>query len=124
MTQRFAAVVRQALTDDIGERAQDGPILLCLARREGGALGPLGAAFEIHIDAVLLGVGGAGQNNVGMVCTGIAMRALIDNKRIGEAVHIELVGAEQINEIDIALARAVENAGHVAAAVARQEAEI
>ena len=55
------------------------------------------------------------------MCTGVAMRTLIDNEGAAEFVHIELVRTEQPDEIDLALARAVENARHIAAV---DEAEI
>ena len=59
-----------------------------------------------------------------MMRAGIAMAALIDDEGAAEMADVELVGAEQIDEIDLALLRAVDDARHIAAALARHEAEI
>ena len=55
---------------------------------------------------------------------GIAMAALIDDEGAAEMGDVEFVGAQQIDEVDLALLRAVDDAGDVAAAFARQEAQI
>ena len=59
-----------------------------------------------------------------MMGAGIAMAALIDDEGAAQMGDVEFVGAQQIDKVDLALLRAVDNAGHIAAAVARQEAQI
>src|SRR3546814_13097395 len=73
-------VVGQPLADHLGEGAQDGPVLARLARRKSGQTGQLDAALGVHVGGVLLGVGGARQNDVGTVRAGIAVMALIDDE--------------------------------------------
>ena len=58
-------VIGQALAEHFGQRAQDRPVFLGLARREGGAAGALHPALEIDVEAVLLGIGGARQDHIG-----------------------------------------------------------
>ena len=55
---------------------------------------------------------------------GIAMAALIDHEGAAQLGDVEFVGAEQIDKVDLALLAPSTIAGHVAAARARQEAEI
>ena len=73
-------------------------------------------ALEIDVEAFLLRIGGARQDDIGIVRAGVAMAALIDDEGAAEMGDIELVGAEQIDEVDLALLRAVDDAGDVAAA--------
>src|SRR6185312_8475794 len=82
-----------------------------------GASGALHAPLEIDVEAFLLGVGRARENNIGAMRANIAMRTLIDDEGAAEFVHIELVRAEQPDELHAA----AENAGHV---LAFDEAEI
>jgi hypothetical protein len=56
--------------------------------------------------------------------TGIAMRALIDDERACEPRHVDLIHAEQEDELDVALGRAVEDSVRVAAIAHGNEAEI
>ena len=74
-------VVRQALAQHVGQRAQDRPVFAGVARRERGALGLLDAAFGVHVGAVLFGVGGAGQDDVGAVRAGVAVACLGRRRR-------------------------------------------
>src|SRR3546814_7489915 len=77
LTKLAQVVVGQPLADHLGEGAQDGPVLARLARRKSGQTGQLDAALGVHVGGVLLGVGGARQNDVGTVRAGIAVMALI-----------------------------------------------
>ncbi len=117
-------VVRQAAPRNIGQRAQDRPVFLAFARRERGAGGELNPALAVHIEPGLFGVGGAGEHDVGAMRAGVAVRALIDDERAREPRHVDLIDAEQEDELDVALRRAVEDRVRVAAVGARQEAEI
>jgi hypothetical protein len=56
--------------------------------------------------------------------TGIAVMALIDHEGLAETVHVNLIGAEQIDDVDFALLRPVHDATDVAAAIARHEAKL
>ena len=47
------------LTNNVGECTQNRPILFRLPRWKGGTLRALHPAPEIHIETILLGVGGA-----------------------------------------------------------------
>src|SRR3546814_5887619 len=86
----------RSLADHLGEGAQDGPVLARLARRKSGQTGQLDAALGVHVGGVLLGVGGARQNDVGTVRAGIAVMALIDDEGalagLAEAADLQLVG--------------------------------
>ncbi len=87
--QRFDIVVRKPLAQNVGERAQDRPILLRVARRGGGAPGHLYAAFEIGVETVLLRIGGARQDDVGIVRPGVAVASLIDDEGAAEMADVE-----------------------------------
>ena len=84
-----------------------------------GARGHLRAAFGVDVDAVLLGIGGAGQDDIGAMCAAIAMAALIDDEGAAEPRHVDLVGAEQIDDVDLAAAGRVEHRVDIEAALAR-----
>ncbi len=94
-------IVGQLDAEDVGQRAQDRPVLARIAGREGGAPRHLHAAFGVDEDAGLLGIGRAGQDDVGALGAAVAMGADIDHERAG--LDLDLVGAEQEQEIDAAL---------------------
>ena len=75
------AVERQRLAEHARKRAQDRPVLARVARREGGAVADLHPAFGVDPGAGFFRVGGAGQDHVGAMRAGIAMRAEIDDER-------------------------------------------
>ena len=54
----------------------------------------------------------------------VAMAPLIDDEGLAEPVRIDLVGAEQVDHIDLALLRAIEDRVNVPAPFARHEAEV
>src|SRR5688500_8782631 len=58
-------------------------------------LGQLHPPLEIDVGAVLLGIGGAWEDDVGMAHAPVAMGSDIDCEGAGESGGIELVGAEQ-----------------------------
>ena len=105
-------------------RALGNPDEARLAWREHGAGRHLRAAFGVHVDRVLLGIGGAGKDDIGAVGTAIAMAALIDDEGLAEPAHIDFVGAEQIDDIDLALFGTGENRLDVPALLTRHEAEV
>src|SRR3546814_3662022 len=68
---------------------------------------------------------GARQDDVGAPGAGIAMAALVDHEGRTELRGVDLVGAEQIDRLDLARLRAGEDAGDVLAAIFRgHEAEV
>ena len=54
----------------------------------------------------------------------VAMAPLIDDEGLAEPVRIDLVGAEQVDHIDLALLRAIEDRVNVPAPFAGHEAEV
>ena len=117
-------VIGQRLAQDLGQGAQHRPILPCLARREDGPQAELGAAFRVHVGAVLLGIGGPGQDDIGAVGAGVAVMALIDDEGLAQLRHVDLVDAEQVDEFDLALGSAGQDARGIAPARPRHEAEL
>src|SRR3546814_14792140 len=99
-----------------------------LALREAGQARELHAALGVHVGGVLLGIGGARQDDVGAVRAGIAVVALVDDEGPlagrAEAADIDLVGAQQVDRLDGAVLAAPVDALDVAPAVPRQEAEV
>ena len=89
-----------------------------------GAEALLNAALRVHVGAGLLGVGRARQDDVGTMGAGIAVVALVDHEGLAELRRVDLVGAQQIDDVDLLALRAVQNAGDVATALARHQAEI
>ena len=54
----------------------------------------------------------------------IAVVALIDYERLTQSIHINFIGTQQPDKVDLARARARDNARHIPAAFAGQEAHI
>ncbi len=54
-----------------------------------------------------------------MMGAGIAMAALIDDEGAAQMGDVDFVGAQQIDKVDLALLRAIDNAGDIAAALRR-----
>src|SRR5262249_26587203 len=95
-----------------------------LPGREHGTGGHLWPAFSVYVDRALLGVRGARKYDVGAVRAGIAMAALIDDEGLSEPLHVDLVGAEQIDDVELSGGSCVEHAFHVEAAIERNKADI
>src|SRR3546814_18066648 len=78
-------------------------------------------SLGVHVGGVLLGVGGARQNDVGSVRAGIAAMALIDDEGalagLAEASDLQPVGAEQVEPLDGDVLAAMVDALDVAADV-------
>src|SRR5260221_9507988 len=117
-------IVRQFAAERVRQGAQDRPVLARVARREDGAARRLDAAFEIDVDAVLLAIGGTGQDDIGAPRSGIAVLALIDAEGATEPRHRDLVGAEQADPPDLALLAAGPDGVAAAPAGTRHEADI
>ena len=111
-------IVGQLCAERVGERAQDRPVVARVARREHGALGKLRPPFGVDVDPGLFGIGGAGQDNVGAMGAAIAMRAEIDDEGAGR--HLDLVGAEIEQQVDLA----ARHLGRAKPALPRREADI
>ena len=89
---------RAASAEQVGERAQDRPVLARVAGREGGARRHLHAAFGVDVDAGFLRVGGARQDHVGAMRAGVAVGADVDDEGAGR--DVDLVGAEQEQDVE------------------------
>src|SRR5207248_5110370 len=73
-------IERQRTADGAGKGAYDSPVLTRLAGREHRAARQLHTALYIDVGAVLLGVRGARQHNIGATGTTVAVMALINHK--------------------------------------------
>src|SRR6185312_5319718 len=122
--QRAERIIRQGLAENARKRAQDRPILARIARREDGAARELDPALGVDVGRVLLGVSGSRKHHIGARGAAVAMVPLIDNESIPKPRRVDLVGAEEIEELDLAAGAAGENAGDVAPACAWNKAEI
>ena len=71
-------------SEHLGQRAQDLPVLLGLARREHRELAALQPALGVDPARVLLGVGGTRQDHVGRLGAAVAVMALVDHERLAE----------------------------------------
>ena len=107
------------LAQNVGERAQDRPVLLGLARRETGPAGHLDASFRIDIGAGLFRIGGPRQDDVCAMRAGVAMRTNIDNEGVADGLHVEFVRAEQEEHVGVG-----EHLRGGLAALARNEADV
>ena len=104
----------------VGQRAQDRPVLAGLARREGGAVGHLHPALGVHVEAGLLGVGGARQDHVGAVRAAVAVACPDRRRRRPARCRSRRRRAGTARRARPAAAIA----GDVQAALARHEAEV
>src|SRR6185369_4140572 len=84
--------------------------------------------LQVHVGAVLLGIGGTRQHDIGAMRALVAVMALIDDEGLAKMAGIDLIGAEQIDELDLPLAGAGKDAGRISprstGALPRREAEL
>src|SRR6516225_11908696 len=95
-------VERKGMADSAGQNAQDSPILVRFARWEDGTARQLYPSLGGNVGTVFLGVGGPGQDYVRVRGTAIAVMSLIDHERSAKIVSIDFVGAEKVEQFDIA----------------------
>ncbi len=107
------------MSEHLGKRAENGPILARVAGRKIGAIRQLHAAFRVDIGAGFFRVGSARQDDVGARRAAIAMRALIDHE--GARFHRDLIGTEKEEHIERAAFR---HRRGIKTALPRHEAEI
>ena len=75
--------------------------------------------------AALFRVGRARQHDVGAVGAGVAVTALVDDEGlVADRRHIDLVGAQEVDDVERAAGGSQQHAGNIEAAVAGDEAEI
>ena len=103
---------------------QDRPILAGLTWREHRLAAELRPPLGIDVGGVLLGVGGARQYDIGRCRTAIAVMTLVDHKGQSGVRQIDLIGAEQVQNLNRPGAAALQHAGDVAASRSGDEAEI
>ena len=89
-----------------------------------GAIATLRPPFQIYVSGVFLCIGSTRQDDIRRRRTAIAMMPLIHNEGVLEARHVDFVGPEQPHKFDRAALGAFKNAGNIAPAITRQEAEI
>src|SRR6185369_3384797 len=118
------AIEWQGLAEDARERSDDLPVLARLTGRKNCARGHLRPTFGIHVNRTLLSVGGARKDDIGAVRTLLAMAALIDDEGVSEPLHIDLVGPEQIDDVELSGGSCIEHAFHVEAAIVRNKADV
>ena len=106
-------VVGQPMPEDVGQRTQDAPILARIARRKDSPTGALNAAFGVDVGRVLFRVGSARQHDVGAFGAGIAVMALVDYESSAKTGHVDLIGTEQIEDLDRAARRSIDDASDV-----------
>ena len=73
-------IERQRTADGTGQGAHDLPVLARLSGREHCAPRQLHATLCVDVGAVLLGVGGARQDNIGATGATVAVMALVNHK--------------------------------------------
>ena len=84
----------------------------------------LSTPFRVDVGGALLGISRTRENGVCHMRTGIAVVALINDESLVEFRRIDLVGAKQIDHLDVAAVGARKNARRVSSAFARQETKI
>src|SRR6516164_2856824 len=112
------------MTDGAGYSAEDPPILACFAGRENGTARQLHASLSGDVAAVLLGVSSPRQDDVRARSSVVAVMSLIDHKRCAEIAAINLVGAEKVEQLDIARYAPGKNAVDIAPPGSRHKLEI
>src|SRR4249919_2009520 len=73
LTKRTERIVGQLVSERIGQRAQNGPVLARIARRKCRTVRHLYAAFGVHISHGFFRISGSRQNHVSPVRPAIAM---------------------------------------------------
>src|SRR5271166_2577897 len=106
------------------QSAEDPPILARFARREDRTARQLHASLGGDVAAAFFGVGSPRQDDVRARSTAIAMMSLIDHERSAEIVGIDLVGAEKVEQFDIARPASGKDAADIAATRSRHKPEI
>src|SRR3546814_16220094 len=91
-------VIGQLVADGVRQRADDRPVVAGIARRRGGAATELDAALGIHPGGILLGIGGARQDDVGAPGAGIAMAARLDPDSRTELRGVDLVDRKNVGK--------------------------
>ena len=82
-----------------GESTHNCPVFLGVARRECRAARHLRTALGVDVGGTLLRIGRPRQDDIGALCTGIAVTALVDHKDLAQAEHVDLVGSEQVDDV-------------------------
>ena len=114
----------QRAADSAGESAHNLPILARLSGRKYRTPRQLHAALGIGVAAILLSIGGARKDDIGATGTTVTVMALVNDKGSSEIARINLVGAEQVENLDVARFASGDDAAHIAAARSRHKAEI
>ena len=81
-------------------------------------------AFGVDPGGVLLGIGRARQDDIGALCPGISVVALIDDEGASQASRVDLVGAQQVDDLDLAFFDTVQHGSDITAVGARRQPQI
>ena len=120
-TQGLDAVEGEWLAEDGGGGADDFPILARLTGGEHRGPAALHAAFGVQPGGVLLGIGGAGEDDIGAGGGGVTMMALVDDEGVlADARGVEAIGTEQPERVHAA----AHHGGEVEATGAGEEAQL
>src|ERR1700741_4804442 len=100
---QFAHRIEGKRTPDCArKRAYDLPVLTRFARREYRSATALDPPLGAYVGGVLLGVGSPREHHIRAPGTAGAMVSLVNHKGTAEIAGVDLVGAEQVEQLDIA----------------------
>jgi len=95
----IGAVVGKGEAKDLGKCADNLPVLASIAGRVDRGTCSLDTALCVHVRARLFGVGSAGEDDIGIVGTGVTVVALVDYKAVlCNVAGLDLVSTEQIQD--------------------------
>ena len=117
-------VERKRLVEGAGQRTENLPVLTGFAGRKDSSTRQLNASLGIDVGAVLFDVGSPRQDDVGVAGATVAVMSLIDYECPAKVAGVDLVGAQQVENLDIARFAPGENAAEVAPARSRSKPEI
>ncbi len=106
-SQDFVVVVGKSDAQDLGERADDLPVLLGLTLDVGCLEGALHAALGVNVGGRLLGEGSGRKDDVGHGGTDVTVVALVDDKGVGISLSLDVVRvrAEEVQELGLGIGR-------------------
>src|SRR6516165_2807508 len=107
----------------VGKRAQD-PVLASLTRRKHRGPSQLYPPFSVYLGAILFSVGSPRQNDIRPAGAVVTVMPLINHKSAAEIICVDLVGAEEVEKLDLARFAAGDDAIEIAASRSRHETEI
>src|SRR5205807_5939066 len=95
-------VVTEGMAYGIGQHTNNPPILARFAGREHGTARQLDASLGVDVGAVLFGVGGSRQHNVGALRATVAVMPLVNHKGGAETAGVDLIGTKEVENLHVA----------------------